>query len=108
MNCDVDLIAEAGERLVDRVVDDFVDEVMQSATARSSPMYIAGRLRTASRAFENLDLVGMRDRQRRRSHRGLLFAGHGAGSVRVDLGSLVDPVGSVGMVQHQTRIGMIT
>jgi hypothetical protein len=29
---DVDLIAEAGERLVDRVVDDLVDEVMQLKT----------------------------------------------------------------------------
>ena len=33
---DVDLIAEAGQRLVDRVVDDLVDEMVQSRRARSS------------------------------------------------------------------------
>ena len=36
-----------GQRLVDRVVDDLVDEVVQ-ARARPSPMYMRGRLRTAS------------------------------------------------------------
>ena len=33
VNRDVDLIAEAGERLVDRVVDDLVDEVVQPGGA---------------------------------------------------------------------------
>ena len=51
-------VAEAGERLVDGVVDDFVNEVMQARGHRVTPMYIAGRLRTASRPFEYLDLVG--------------------------------------------------
>jgi hypothetical protein len=45
VNGDVDLIAEAGQRLVDRVVDDFVDEMMETR-APVDPMYIAGRLRT--------------------------------------------------------------
>ena len=52
---DVDLIAVAGERLVDRVVDDLVDEVMQ-AGAPVEPMYIAGRLRTASSPSRTLIL----------------------------------------------------
>jgi hypothetical protein len=52
---DVDLIAEARERLVDRVVDDLVDQVMQ-AGAPVEPMYMAGRLRTASRPSRTLIL----------------------------------------------------
>jgi hypothetical protein len=55
VNRDVDLIAEAGQRLVDRVVDDFVDEVVQSRRP-VEPMYIAGRLRTASRPSRTLIL----------------------------------------------------
>jgi hypothetical protein len=53
---DVDLIAEAGQRFVDRVVDDFVDEVVQPAgrSTRCTSPAACGRLR----ALEDLDLVG--------------------------------------------------
>jgi hypothetical protein len=43
---DDDVVAEARERLVDRVVDDLEDEPVPSEV---SPMYMPGRLRTASR-----------------------------------------------------------
>ena len=52
---DVDLIAEAGQRLVDGVVDDLVDEVVQP-DGPVEPMYIAGRFRTASRPSRTLIL----------------------------------------------------
>jgi hypothetical protein len=54
---DVDLVAEAGQRLVDGVVDDFVDEMMQSRHTGRTDVHrrpLAHRLE----AFENLDLVG--------------------------------------------------
>ena len=44
---DFDLVGVSGERFVDGVVDDFIDQVMQSHSP-VEPMYIAGRLRTAS------------------------------------------------------------
>ncbi len=53
---DVDLIAVAGERLVDRVVDDFVDEMVQALRAGRADVHrraLADRLE----AFEDLDLV---------------------------------------------------
>jgi hypothetical protein len=56
VNGDVDLIAEAGQRLVDRVVDDFVDEMMQPGRP-VDPMYMAGAC-APPRALEDLDLVG--------------------------------------------------
>ena len=37
--------------LVDRVVDDLVHQVVQPGAVWVSPMYIPGRLRTASRPF---------------------------------------------------------
>ena len=46
-----------GQRLVDRVVDDLVDEVVQPG-APVEPMYIAGPLADGLEAFEDLDLVG--------------------------------------------------
>jgi hypothetical protein len=52
----VDLIAEARERLVDRVVDDFVDEMMQPGRPRGSDVHgrpLADRLET----LEDLNLV---------------------------------------------------
>jgi hypothetical protein len=42
------VVAVARERLVDRVVDDLIDEVVQ-ARALVEPIYMPGRLRTASR-----------------------------------------------------------
>jgi len=50
MDRDRDVGREACECLVHRVVDDFVDEMVQTAR-RHRPMYIAGRRRTASRPF---------------------------------------------------------
>ena len=52
---DVDRVAEAGQRLVDRVVDHLVDEVVQPGTP-VEPMYIAGRWRTASSPSRTLIL----------------------------------------------------
>ena len=57
VNRDVDLIAEPGQRLVDRVVDDLVDEVMQAGRPGRADVHrrpLADRLE----AFEDLDLVG--------------------------------------------------
>ena len=57
VNRDVDLIAEAGQRFVDRVVDDFVDEVMQPRRPGRADVHrraLADRLE----ALEDLDLVG--------------------------------------------------
>ena len=54
---DVDLVAVPGQRLVDRVVDDLVDEVMQPGRAGRADVHrrpLAHRLE----AFEDLDLVG--------------------------------------------------
>ena len=54
---DVDLIAVAGQRLVDRVVDDLVDEVVQAGRAGRADVHrrpLAHRLEP----FEDLDLVG--------------------------------------------------
>ena len=52
---DVDLVAVAGERLVDRVVDDLVDQMMQAGEP-SRPMTSPGRFRTASRPSRTLIL----------------------------------------------------
>ncbi len=54
---DVDLVAEAGQRLVDGVVDDFVDEMMQPGRTGRPDVHrgpLAHRLET----LEDLDLVG--------------------------------------------------
>ena len=56
MDGDVDLIAVPGERLVDRVVDDLVDEMVQPGRA-GRPMYMAGPLADRLQPFEDLDLV---------------------------------------------------
>ena len=53
---DVDLIAEARERLVDRVIDDFVDEVMQPGSP-SRPDVHGRALADSLQPFEDLDLV---------------------------------------------------
>src|SRR5439155_16356813 len=58
VNRHVDLIAEAGERFVDRVVDDFVDEMMQPGRPRRSDVH-RGTLANRLEALENLDLVGV-------------------------------------------------
>ena len=54
---DLDVVAVAGERLVDRVVDDLVDEVVQSAWAGGADVHaraLAHRIETA----EDRDLAG--------------------------------------------------
>jgi hypothetical protein len=45
---DDDLVAMTGQRLVDRVVDNLEDQVMKPVPSEVSPIYIPGRLRTAS------------------------------------------------------------
>src|ERR1044071_6770859 len=57
MNRDVDLVAEARERLVNRVVNNLVDEMVQARLA-SRPDIHGGPLPNRLEAFENLDLVG--------------------------------------------------
>ena len=54
---DVDLVAVPGQRLVDRVVDDLVDEVMQPRLAGRADVH-RGPFAHRLEAFENLDLVG--------------------------------------------------
>ncbi len=54
---DVDLIAEAGERLVDRVVDDLVDEMVQPRRAGRADVH-RRPLAHGLEALEDLDLVG--------------------------------------------------
>ena len=56
VNRDVDFGAEAGQRFVDRVVDDLVDEMMQSGRPRGADVHrraLADRLE----AFEDLDAL---------------------------------------------------
>ncbi len=56
MDRDVDLIAESGQRLVDRVIDDFVDQVVQSERSGRSDVHRRALL-DSFEAFEDLDLV---------------------------------------------------
>ena len=104
VNRDVDLIAESGQRLVDRVVDDFVDEMMQPChTGRPD---VHGRpLADGFQPLEDLDLVGA-----------VVFAG-ALSALPVVVGGDVRSgwllerfFGSVGMFHSEihTRIGMIT
>ena len=104
VNRDVDLIAEAGERLVDRVVDDLVDEVVQPGRP-GRPDVHRRPLADGLEAFEDLDLVG-----------GVVVAG-ALSAVAVVVGGDVRSgwlferfFGSVGMFHSEihTRIGMIT
>ena len=57
VNGDVDLIAEAGERLVDGVVDDLVDEMMQPGRPGRADVH-RGPLADGLQPLEDLDLVG--------------------------------------------------
>jgi hypothetical protein len=50
------VVAEAGQRLVDRVVDHLEDHVVQPEPSSVSPMYMPGRFRTASRPLSTLML----------------------------------------------------
>jgi hypothetical protein len=54
---DIHLIAEAGERFVDRVVDDFVDEMVQTRRAGGSDVH-GGPLAHRLEPLEDLDFVG--------------------------------------------------
>ena len=56
VNRDVHLIAESGQRLVDRVVDDLVDEVMQPGRAGRTDVH-GGPLADRLQPLEDLDLV---------------------------------------------------
>ena len=53
---DVDLIAEASQRFVDRVVHDLVNEMVQTGGARRPDVH-GGPFPNGLEAFENLDLV---------------------------------------------------
>jgi hypothetical protein len=56
VDCDVDLVAVPGQGLVDRVVDNLVDEVMQSGGPGRADIH-RRPLANGFEAFENLDLV---------------------------------------------------
>ena len=56
VNRDVDVVRVAGERFVDRVVDDLVDEMVQSAFRRRADVH-AGALPHRLETFEYLDLA---------------------------------------------------
>ena len=102
---DVDLIAEAGQRLVDRVVDDLVDEVMQPGGTRRADVH-RRPLANGLEAFEDLDLVRAVVAARRHRRADTLAVVSGLDVRRRRRGLLRILVG-VGMF-HQTRIGMIT
>ncbi len=87
VNRDVDFVAESGQRLVDRVVDDFVDEVMQPRRSRRADVH-RRPFPDGFEALEYLDFVGA-----------VIAAAVG----RRRLG-ILNGVGAF----HQTRIGMIT
>ena len=53
---DLDVVAVPGERLVDRVVDDLVDEVVQTARTGRADVH-SGTLANRFESFENLDVV---------------------------------------------------
>ena len=54
---DVDLVAESGQRLVNRVVDDLVHQMMEPGRSRGSDVH-GGPFTHGLEAFKNLDLVG--------------------------------------------------
>jgi hypothetical protein len=54
---DVDLVAVAGQRLVDRVVHHLVDEMVQAGRAGGADVH-GGPLTDRLEALEDLDLVG--------------------------------------------------
>ena len=55
MDRDANVVRESGERFVDRVVDDLVHEVMQSALGCRSDVH-AGAFANRLETLENLDL----------------------------------------------------
>src|SRR5262245_57398500 len=57
VNRDVYLIAETRESFVDRVVDDFIDEMMQASRTRRADVH-GWTLPHGLEPLENLDLVG--------------------------------------------------
>ena len=105
---DVDLVAEAGQRLVDRVVDDLVDEVVQPGRAGRPDVH--GRaLAHGLEALEDLDLVGAVVVGRAVAVRPCR-AGASSGVTCVGLvwRSAVPDVPRVFLDVAQIRIGMIT
>ena len=76
---DLDAVALAGERLVDGVVDDLVDEVMETSLGGVSDVH-AGALPDSFQPLENLDLVGLVVGPGRSSHYVKVVSG------RVDVG----------------------
>jgi hypothetical protein len=56
---DHDLVAEAGQRLVDRVVDDFEHHVVQSGTVRGVTDVHAGAFAHRLKTLQHLDAVAV-------------------------------------------------
>ena len=111
VDLDVDLVAEAGERLVDRVVDDLVHEVMQPRRPGGADVH-RGTLADRLEAFEDLDLVGAvvvraRRQSRCRRRRRSLSVGNSrltlAVQVRLLLVVFVRMIHSVGCVIWRSR-----
>src|SRR5439155_25097008 len=87
---DLDRIAEPGESFVDRIVDDFVHEMVQAIGARVADVHRAA-LADGLQPFENLDIAG---RLRPSAHAAAspppcsahpppVAAGHGSGVVTI-------------------------
>ena len=87
MNRDVDFVAESAQRLIDRVVDDLVHQMMQAGRSGRTDVH-RRTLPDGFEALENLDFVGA-----------VIAAAVGRRRLWI--------LNGVG-VFHQTRIGMIT
>ena len=75
-----DGVAVPGQRLVDRVVDDLVDQVVQTALARGPDVH-AGALAHGFEAFEHLDGVGPVVVRNLGDGSLIVFLGNGVGGV---------------------------
>src|SRR5581483_2904237 len=58
VNDDFDRVAVPGKRLVDRVIDDFIDQMVQTALAGVADVH-PGPFSDGFKAFENFDVIGV-------------------------------------------------